>query len=39
MNGVRANILQGTKDAVDKAGSGLEDAIMRTLAMASSAAS
>lgn len=39
LNGVRANIVQGTKEAIDKAGSGLEDAIMRTLAMASSAAS
>jgi TP901 family phage tail tape measure protein len=39
MNGVRTNILQGTKDAVDKVGSGIEDAILRTLAMASSAAS
>jgi tape measure domain-containing protein len=39
MNGVRANILQGAKESIDKAGSGLEDAILRTLAMASSAGS
>lgn len=39
MNGVRTNILQGSKDAIDKTSAGLEDALLRTLAMASSAAS
>ncbi|WP_395049399.1 phage tail tape measure protein [Flavobacterium sp.] len=39
MNGVKTGIIQGTKEAIDKAGSGLEDAILRTLAMASSAGS
>lgn len=39
MNGVKTNILQGAKDAVDKTTTGIEDAILRTLAMASSAGS
>lgn len=39
MNGVKTNIIQGTKEAIDKAGAGLEDAMIRTLAMASSAGS
>lgn len=39
MNGVKTNLLQGTKEAVEKAGVGLEDAILRTLAMASTAGS
>lgn len=39
MIGIRANVVQGTKDTIDKAGSGMEDALLRTLAMVQTAGS